>query len=105
MNWRDNQEHLAECPECFTAAHFNMPEWRCTPCPRLLYQNASREWYQHLRNCDLCQAAMTSHGSLCEVGDALCDKEIDTYHVQNDAGCPSLMCPGKNLSLGNCPGV
>lgn len=105
MNWRDNQEHLAECPECFTANHFNMPEWRCTPCPRLLYQNASREWYQHLRNCDSCQAAMTSHGNLCEAGDALCDKEIDTYHVQNDAGCPSLMCPGKNLSLGNCPGV
>jgi len=105
MTWREDHDHLAKCPECFTAEHFNMPEWRCTPCPRLLYQNASHEWYQHLKDCDTCQAAISNKASLCDMGETLCDKEIDAYQTQNDAGCSALLCPGKDLVLSECPGL
>lgn len=101
VNWREDESHLAECPECFTALHFNMPEWRCNPCPRLLYQNASNAWYQHLKNCDACQQSPYS----CETGEPLLDKCIEWDIRQSDAGCSSLFCAGKDLQLRDCPGV
>jgi len=103
MNWKEDHKHLEECPSCFTAAHFKMPEWRCHPCPRLLFQNASRDWYQHFKDCDTCQT-ITSKGSMCTAGEALFDKETDCWIAQNDAGCNSLTCPGKDLGLQDCPG-
>lgn len=29
LTWKEDHDHLSECPECFTAYHFDMEAWRC----------------------------------------------------------------------------